>query len=54
MKEELWQRLDSDLQQMTKQGITALTIAKKELDPEYAADLFRVIAEVQALYKGNK
>ncbi len=31
---------------MTKQGITALTFAKKELDSEYAADLYRVISEV--------
>jgi hypothetical protein len=46
MKEELWSKIDNDLQQMTKQGITVLTFAKKELDPEYTADLFRVIAEV--------
>lgn len=54
MKEEIWAQLDQILQQMTKQGITALTFAKKELDSEYAADLGRCITEVQTLYKGNK
>lgn len=54
MKEEIWSQLDQILQQMTKQGITALTFAKKELDSEYAADLGRCITEVQTLYKGNK
>jgi hypothetical protein len=46
MKEELWVTIDNDLQAMTKKGITALTFAKKELDSEYSADLYRVIAEV--------
>lgn len=39
---------------MTKQGITALTFAKKELDSEYAEDLYRIISEVQSLHKGNR
>lgn len=46
MKEELWPHIDNELQIMTKQGISALTFAKKELDSEYAADLFRLIVEV--------
>lgn len=54
MKEDLWARLEDTLQQYTKQGVTALTFAKRELDSEYSADLFRVIADVQTLYKGNQ
>ncbi len=54
MKEELWPYIDNELQTMTKQGIHALTFAKKELDSEYAADLFRLIVEVQTIYKNNK
>jgi hypothetical protein len=46
MKPELWVQIDNDLQSMTRKGIQALTFAKKELDSEYAADLFRVIADV--------
>jgi hypothetical protein len=32
---------------MTKQGVQALTFAKKELDSEYSADLYRLIVDVQ-------
>jgi hypothetical protein len=46
MKEEFWVQIDNDLQSMTKKGIQALTFAKKELDSEYSADLYRVISEV--------
>lgn len=31
---------------MTKQGMHTMTFAKKELDSEYSADLYRVISEV--------
>jgi hypothetical protein len=34
--------------------MTAITFAKKELDSEYSADLYKLISEVQTVYKGNK
>lgn len=46
IREEYQQILDSDLNKMTRDGMHAVTFAKRELDFEEAADLYRVLGEL--------